>query len=979
MTDSDSNPMNMLTKREMEPMVAGVIDRLRQTHAQGLLRDASYQTYMETICDIRTAFAGHSAERVQERLRSITANCGAGCLSDILRLHLGIVYDARIDLGAEELAFYDSHFTPLFYVVRKDSAATDDVVVDGTPDQLAILSNPSALYQISGGCVVVPTADRSFMVFGVYAHDTAAYYTSTYAHLRARHADVLDVLRKKVDVAFATEYMDSMTLRDVESMTSLGIATQIQSAYTMAKQWVSGPPSDLVAQFEMGTAATRRDIVTLMFMRNIHVDQLPHMRSLCTPDDFRAICTSLAISQQKKLQDAAPDTSTFASAGQLLEQIFGLPPPTHAPPPPSTCQGAGNGNCKRKRPPEPTLRERVEASGAPPEAMAKALQRVSAVENSRDGDAKSEKYVEGFLKLPFGVYREDAVRKKRETLTKRARRLGLKLGMLQRRTAATADDTDDVLGDDGTRDLTHREVLSIANEAIATQRFIRTGRGILRLATALQATKRDLLREVRPTLDRAVHGHDKAKMKFEQIVAQWMNGQNTGAVIGIQGPPGNGKTSLVKEGLARCLRDADGSPRPFCFIPLGGLRDGAGLVGHSFTYVGSTWGKVADNLMQARCMNPIIYFDEVDKISAERGQEIAGILTSLTDSTQNATWFEEYFSNIPLDLSKALFVFTFNNVHRIDPILRDRMSIIQTKALRMPEKLVICRDYLLPRIRREVGLGPQDLVLDDAVVQRLVEDYTMEAGVRRIKELLYDLAREANRRGIVGDLEAPYHVDDALAQDMLAHRDPLIHDTVHAEPLVGTMNGLYANSSGLGGITKIEAVRRHSKTHLDLTLTGNQGDIMKESMRCAMSVAYNLLDDAERKALVDQDTFGIHIHCPSGATPKDGPSAGGAITLALLSLLRRLPLPHTCAMTGETDTSGNITQIGGLDEKLLGAKKAGVRRVFIPEQNRRDWDRIVADGLLTEDDSFEVICVAHIRDVLHRIWPVDAPKTRGTA
>ena len=190
------------------------------------------------------------------------------------------------------------------------------------------------------------------------------------------------------------------------------------------------------------------------------------------------------------------------------------------------------------------------------------------------------------------------------------------------------------------------------------------------------------------------------------------------------------------------------------------MTNGSALLGHSYTYVGSVWGRIVDGLIQSKCMNPIFFFDELDKVSlTERGQEIISVLTHLADATQNHKFYDEYFQGIPLDLSRAMFVFTFNNENRIDRILRDRIHIIKTNALQLPEKVVISQKYLLPPILEEVGFSPQDIIIDETEVRQIVEEFTAEAGVRKLKEILYQIVREVNRKVIMEDLELPIKLE----------------------------------------------------------------------------------------------------------------------------------------------------------------------------------------------------------------------------
>ena len=276
------------------------------------------------------------------------------------------------------------------------------------------------------------------------------------------------------------------------------------------------------------------------------------------------------------------------------------------------------------------------------------------------------------------------------------------------------------------------------------------------------------MKTVREALNSSVYGHDESKDQLERLIAQWMTGKKEGTVFGFQGPPGCGKTTLAKKGLSKCLVDEDGNPRPFGFLPLGGSTNGAILEGHSYTYLGSTWGRIVDILMETKCMNPIIYIDEVDKVSnTEHGREIIGILTHLTDASQNNEFTDKYFSGIKFDLSKVLFVFSYNDQYALDRILRDRITEINIKPLSINEKLHIVKDYSFPEILEKVGYSKGDIVLDDEVIKYIIETYTNEAGVRKLNEKLFEIVREINLKRITDDtLLLPYNVSIDYVKDL---------------------------------------------------------------------------------------------------------------------------------------------------------------------------------------------------------------------
>ena len=231
------------------------------------------------------------------------------------------------------------------------------------------------------------------------------------------------------------------------------------------------------------------------------------------------------------------------------------------------------------------------------------------------------------------------------------------------------------------------------------------------------------LQQVDDILEQSVYGHHKAKRSIKQVVAQWITGELKGYCFGFEGPPGTGKTSLAKNGLSKCLLDINGEKRPFVFIALGGSTNGSTLEGHSYTYVGSTWGRIVDVLIETQCMNPIIYIDELDKISrTEHGRELIGILTHMTDSTQNEEFMDKYFAGIKIDLSRILFVFSYNDRELIDSILRDRIHVIKFDPLKQKEKQSVCHLHLIPGILRTLGVDSTDIIFNTEVIDFIIDN-----------------------------------------------------------------------------------------------------------------------------------------------------------------------------------------------------------------------------------------------------------------
>ncbi len=402
--------------------------------------------------------------------------------------------------------------------------------------------------------------------------------------------------------------------------------------------------------------------------------------------------------------------------------------------------------------------------------------------------------------------------------------------------------------------------------------------------------------------------------------------KRSGAILTLVGPPGTGKTS-IGESIARALG------REFVRMSLGGVRDEAEIRGHRRTYIGALPGRLVRALRDAGTMNPVILLDEVDKVGADwRGDPSAALLEVL-DPAQNST-FRDHYLDVELDLSEVVFIATANMVDTIPGPLLDRMEVIRFDGYTVDEKVSIARGYLWPRQRERNGLREDEVSIADVVLETVITDYTREAGVRQLERELGKLLRKTATRIASAKVEAP--VDIALDELREAlGRQQFYREAAERTAVPGVATGLAVTGTG-GDVLFVEATA--AKGAEKLVLTGQLGDVMKESAQIALS---SLRSRAEGLG-VDEDAFerAFHVHVPAGAIPKDGPSAGITMATALASLLSGRAVKHTVGMTGEVTLQGRVLPIGGLKQKVLAAHAAGLTDVIIPERNRQDLDDV---------------------------------------
>src|SRR4051794_22493230 len=417
------------------------------------------------------------------------------------------------------------------------------------------------------------------------------------------------------------------------------------------------------------------------------------------------------------------------------------------------------------------------------------------------------------------------------------------------------------------------------------------------------------------------------KLRQERGIAE---DKRSGAILTLIGPPGTGKTS-IGESIARALN------REFVRMSLGGVRDEAEIRGHRRTYIGALPGRLVRALRDAGTMNPVIMLDEVDKVGADwRGDPSAALLEVL-DPAQNHS-FRDHYLDVELDLSGVLFIATANIAETIPAPLLDRMEVVRFDGYTTDEKIAIAKGYLWPRQRERNGLRPDEVEIDDEAIRNVITEYTREAGVRNVERELGKALRKIATRIASGEVNPPVHVDVAAIREALG-RQRFFQEAAERTAIPGVATGLSVTNAG-GDVLFIEATSMPGDN--GLVLTGQLGDVMKESARIALSFVRSRADELG----IDEEAFAdrqFHVHVPAGAIPKDGPSAGITMTTALASLLSGRPVRHDVGMTGEITLQGRVLPIGGLKQKVLAAHAAGLSEVILPERNRGDLEDVPED------------------------------------
>jgi len=437
------------------------------------------------------------------------------------------------------------------------------------------------------------------------------------------------------------------------------------------------------------------------------------------------------------------------------------------------------------------------------------------------------------------------------------------------------------------------------------------------------------LKKASEILERDHYGLKDAKEKvLDYLAVKTLNPSMNGAILCLSGPPGIGKTSLVKS-------IAESMGRKFVRVSLGGVRDEAEIRGHRRTYVGSMPGKIMKAMKEAGTKNPVILLDEIDKMSNDYKGDPASAMLEVLDPEQNKS-FEDHYIDMPFDLSKVFFVATANDLRTVSAPLRDRMDILQLSSYTEFEKLHIAQNFLLKQAQKENGLADVEIKIPDKVMFKLIDEYTREAGVRNLKREIINICRKIARE-VVEKKVKKFNLKASDLEKYLGKAKFRPEKSRKAVGKVGVVNGLAWTA--VGGVTlDVQGVDTAGKG--DVTLTGTLGNVMKESASVAMTYVKANLKKYPPK---DENFFkdrAIHLHFPEGATPKDGPSAGITITTAIVSVLTNRKVRQDIAMTGEITITGDVLAIGGVREKVIGAHRAGIKEVILPEDNRVDTDEI---------------------------------------
>lgn len=944
-----------------------VTNNISNNYMTQVITQESYQKYMTQADKLLTSFGNiprpmtltdlcrnssirYTIAYLTYQTVELVKLCGASSCNDIFRILSGKDWDLAISRQYTKLLnLYNTMFVPI------------GVKIGNTDSELKVQKysafTASVLLKVHGAEITVPFFDRVLIIRG-YFRDDPLNIARSGGTLEKKYLDVVEAANAKFgsNPQLLARYIEQISLRDflcndIPAILSL-ISTDLDDLATMR----SKPIGHVVEDFLKAKLKRQFNMITLLLLDDSSHE---HVKTI--------IGTMLAQnSEQLNIVYRIMHWSVQCLFDQVSKKVDK-----------STDIGMDESVL-----PYETRIDNMKCSEA---IRKKAREKLKEIKLSRDGNDKATKYLDGLLQVPFGVYRKEKILRFLGEFRERLdyTETALKEYLDCRRSQDEDDDpsyTDAIVQSvynkikgehetenqiNGVMQALEKDCSKLSNAHGDSSDYI--GDFLIdyeRLHSSWEGFKvdrRSYLDHVGKVLTNCIYGQDDAKRAIESLAAQWINGEMSGVVLGFQGYPGTGKTTLAKQGISRCLIDENGESRPFYFIPLGGSTGGNTLEGHGYTFVGSHWGKLVDCLREARVMNPILYFDELDKVSdTPKGEEIIRILTHLTDPEQNDKITDRYF-DVDFDFSKALIIFSYNSSEKIDRILLDRIYEVQFRQYNAKEKVVIARDYVLPKILKSAGYRPDALTFTDEILQYIIENYTIEAGVRDMKDKLTELVRELNLRRIYDEQKyvLPYAVHADTVDDILKRRHKIKCEQILKTPRVGWVNGLYATSMGTGGITVIQIFNTPADQKYSLELTGKLGDVMKESVRCARTIGWRIFNKEDRQLVTQEwSDNALHIHFPEAGTAKDGPSAGAAITTAIISYFSKLPVRNYVAMTGEIDLYGAVRAIGGLQCKIEGAQRAGVKLVLIPKDNEHQYLEF------KDDYHVKVVAVENISQII---------------
>lgn len=473
---------------------------------------------------------------------------------------------------------------------------------------------------------------------------------------------------------------------------------------------------------------------------------------------------------------------------------------------------------------------------------------------------------------------------------------------------------------------------------------------------AEEAKDIDIL-EAEKALDNRHYGLDKVKERIIQhLTVMKLKKNKQGSILLLVGPPGTGKTSLARS-IAEAL------DREYVRVSLGGVRDEAEIRGHRRTYIGAMPGKIIQGMKRAGKRNPVFVLDEVDKLMASVSGDPAAALLEVLDPEQNNT-FNDHYLDAPYDLSDVFFVATANDLRTIPGPLRDRMEIIQIGSYTAVEKFHIAAKHLFKQSLEDHGLTEEDIKISDNALRAIIDKYTREAGVRNLKRQLDKLVRVSSEKIVTGKVETPYRVRENMLSTLLGH-EIARYDLVKEENIPGVVTGLAWTPVG-GDILFIESAFIPGKGNL--LVTGQLGDVMKESVRISLSLVKSRLHNFMTPA--DFAKLDLHVHVPAGATPKDGPSAGVTMLTAIASLVTNKAVDSKLAMTGEVSLRGAVLPVGGIKEKVIAAHRSGIKKILIPFDNKRDIEDVPSEV----KNNLTFVFVKTIDEVLTQALGIELPE-----